>query len=134
MEHKITPTERGTFNDTCERAVVYTNRHNGDLDMAQTFLRRSGWGDATFGIESVSVTDRELHYLSAGDTYDLTIGQEGDGPVFTTSWGDWAEGAEMVYCEAMGVVRCSYCGQFTPKVEPWDSTVCESCGRLVPTF
>jgi hypothetical protein len=133
MTHTITPPERGTFDDACKRAIEHTNRHNGDLDMVQTFLRLENWGDATFGIESVSVADRELQYLNTGGTYDLTIGQEGDGPVFDTSWGDWAEQAEIDHCEAEGVIRCGNCGGFTSRDEPWDNTRCMNCGRNVST-
>jgi hypothetical protein len=133
IEHTITPPERGTFDDACKRAVVFVNRHSGDLDMVENFLSRSGWGHATFGVESVSVADRELRYLNTGDTYDLTIGQEGDGSVFSTSWGDWVESAERVHCEAMSVIRCGYCGEFTPQAEPWVLTQCEHCERNVST-
>jgi hypothetical protein len=121
--------ERGTFDDACKRAVVYANRHSGDLDMAENFLDRAGWGQATFGVEAVQVGDRELRYLNTGDTYDLTVGQEGDGPVFDTSWGDWAEMAEQEHCEAGGVIRCGNCGEFTPSAENWTETICKHCGN-----
>jgi hypothetical protein len=101
--------------------------------MAESFLFRAGWLHATFGIESIDVAGRALRYLNTGDTYDLTIGQEGDGPLFNTSWGDWVEGAERVHCEAMGVIRCGNCGEFTPVADPWDSTICEHCERNVST-
>jgi hypothetical protein len=133
MIHTITRHERGTFDDACNRAVVFANRHNGDLDMVENFLDRAGWGKATFGVESVSIADRELSYLNTGDAYDLTVGQEGDGPVFSTSWGDWMEGAEAVYCEAMDVIQCGNCGGFTSREEPWDNTRCMNCGRNVST-
>ena len=133
MSHTITRKERGTFDDACKRAVVYTNRHNGDLDMVENFLYRAGWLHATFGVESVQVGDRILSYLNTGDTYDLTVGQEGTGPVFDTSWGDWVEQAEAEYCEAEKVIRCGNCGQFTPVFEVWDETTCLSCNRNVST-
>jgi hypothetical protein len=101
--------------------------------MVASFLDRAGWGGATFGIESVEVAERELKYLNTGDTYDLTVGQEGEGPVFDTSWGDWMEAAEAAHCEAEGVVRCGYCGEFTSVGDPWHETVCGHCSRNVST-
>lgn len=123
-----------TFDDACKRAVAYTNRHNGDLDMVENFLRRAGWGQATFGIEAVQLGGRELRYLNAGDTCDLTVGQEDDGPIFATAWGDWAESAEAAHCEAEGVIRCGNCGDFTTLGDgEWHHVTCEHCGRNVST-
>ena len=129
----VTMREKGTFDDACKRAAVYTNRHNGDLDMVEEFLRRAGWQDATFGVESVSVADRELRYLNTGDTYSLTVGQEGDGPVFDTSWGGWHEEVEAEHCKAEAVISCGNCGEFTPVADPWDSTKCEHCNHNAST-
>ena len=132
--------ECGTFDKACERAAEYANRphtnHPGtNLELAETFLKRAGCGHAIFGIEYVSCADRELAYLNTGDTYSLTIAQEGeDGEVFATSWGDWLEEAEQEHCEAEDVIRCAYCGEFTPNNgddNDWHDTVCEHCGRYV---
>jgi len=125
--------ECGTFDAACERAAEFANRHNGGLDMAEEFLRRAGWLHATFGQECVSLGDRELVYLNTGDTHSLTLGQEGDGPVFSTTWGDWSESAEQAYCKDTDTVRCGWCSHFTPiaEGEDWRDVVCESCGNLV---
>jgi hypothetical protein len=136
MNRTVISRECGTFDDACNRAAAYTNRHNGNLSMAETFLGRAGWLHATFGVEVVSVAGRELQYLNTGDTYDLTLGQESDGPILNTSWGDWVEQAEQEHCETRGVIRCCYCGEFTPDLgsftsaeEPWDKIRCEHCGH-----
>ena len=134
MTHAITRHERGTFDDACKRAIAFANHNSGDLDMVACFLDCAGWGKATFGVESVSVADRELHYLNTGDTYDLTVGQENGGPVFSTSWGDWLEETEKTQCEIMGVIRCGNCGDFTPVGDgEWHNVICEHCGRNVST-
>ena len=133
MNHKITRHERGTFDDACKRAVIYTKHYSGDLDMVENFLKRSGWLHATFGVEAVQVFGRELRYLNVGDTYDLTVGQEGDGPVVCLTRVDWVEQVEREHCEAEGEIRCGNCGEFTPVVNPWDETICLSCHRNVST-
>lgn len=121
------------FNSACERAALYANRHRGGLPLAETFLARAGWGGETYGIEYVSCADKELAYLNTGETYSLTLGQEGSGDVFSTSWGGWYEGAEEEHCQEEGVIRCAYCGEFTPLEEgrEWHETECEHCGYLV---
>jgi len=125
--------ECGTFDRACERAAEYANRHGCKLVKAEEFLIRAGWGRAIFGIERVSCADRTLRYINTGDTYSLTLGREGRGEVFTTSWGDWYEQAEREHEEEEGVVRCGYCGEFTPYDEDtgWYETVCEHCGHYV---
>ena len=122
------------FDIACERAARYANRHNGGLQLAEQFLARAGWGGETYGIEYVSCADKELAYLNTGETYSLTLGQEGKGTdVFSTSWGGWYEGAEEEHCQEEGVIRCAYCGEFTPLQEgrEWHETECEHCGYLV---
>jgi len=119
------------FDTVCGRAVAYANRHNGGLELAETFINRAGWGHSIFGVEYVSCAGRELSYLNTGETYSLTIGQEGNGEVFSTSWGGWYEDAENQHCEEEGETRCGYCGEFTPCAEEWRETVCEHCGRYV---
>ena len=123
--------KRGDFDRACERAIAYANRKQGGLELAEQFLERAGFGGELFGIESVSCGERELRYLNVGDTYSLTIGQEGDGEVFSTSWGGWLEEAEQEHCEENGETRCGYCGEFTPVAEDWHDTVCQHCGRYV---
>lgn len=123
---------RGNFDSACNHAIAYANRHNRGLEGAEEFLRRAGWGAQTFGVEYVDCAGRELAYLNTGETYDLTIGQEGQ-EVFSTSWGGWLEEAESAHCEEEGEIRCGYCSAFTPMEEgaDWHDTVCESCGRYV---
>jgi len=124
--------ECGTFDEACNRAAEFANRHDGGLEMAQEFLRRAGWLHATFGIEYVECAGRELAYLNTGDTYSMTLAREGGGDVFSTSWGDWHEEVENEHCEAEGVIRCGWCSAFTPvDSDDWRETVCESCGHHV---
>jgi hypothetical protein len=120
------------FDEVCNRAVEFSNRHVGGIEAAERFINRAGWGHSHFGIEYVSTCDRELAYLNTGDTYNLTVCQEGHGEVFSSSWGDWLEEAENEHCEDEGEIKCCNCGEFTP-VDPecWHYTVCEHCGRLV---
>lgn len=124
--------ECGTFDAACERAAAFANRHGGGLALAEKFLDRAGWLHATFGTEYAGLNDRELAYLNTGDTYSLTLGQEGEGEVFTASWGDWYEDAERQHCEDTNTIRCGYCSEFTPNNrDNWSDVVCESCGNLV---
>lgn len=124
--------ECGTFDDACNRAAEFANRHEGGLEMAECFLGRAGWLHATFGTAHVECAGRELAFLNTGDTYSLTLAQEGDGEVFSTSWGDWYENAENKHCEENDAIRCGYCSEFTPvDPEEWSDTICEHCGRNV---
>jgi len=120
-----------SFEQACNRAVCYANRHGRKLERAESFLQRAGW--ITFGIEYVSCAERELAYVNTGDTYRCTVAKEGRGGVFVTSWGDWYEGAEREHCEENDLISCGYCGEFTPVAAQWDETVCEHCGRNVST-
>jgi hypothetical protein len=125
--------KRGDFNSACNHAIAYANRHSKGLQGAEEFLQRAGWGGETYGIEYVDCAGRELAYLNTGDTYNLTIGQEGEGEVFSTSWGGWLEDAENQHCQEEGETRCGYCGEFTPLDDSadWHATVCEHCGYFV---
>jgi hypothetical protein len=87
-------------------------------------------GIQTFGIESVSVAGRTIRYVNLGDTYDQTVIAEGI-KLSVGSWGGWYEEAEQDHCEAEGVIRCGYCGQFTPVDDDWLGMVCQHCGNLV---
>jgi hypothetical protein len=131
--------ECGTFDNACSRAWQFANRHEprkygclDKLELAEEFLRRAGWGHATFGVEHVAVGDRELAYLNTGDTYSTTVGME-NGRCFLTTWGGWYEEAEQAHCEAEGVIRCGYCGEFTdhPDDVEWSDVECEHCGHNV---
>jgi hypothetical protein len=113
---------------TIETAARLAQRR-GNLDIAERYLKRAGV--ITFGVEYVSCADRECAYLNMGDTYDLTVVQEGQD-FAALSWGDWHESAEREYCEENGAINCGYCGEFTPvDSECWHETVCEHCGRYV---
>lgn len=132
----------GTCDEAMERAAAYANRHGRELERAEMFLQRAGW-PCTFGVESVTVDNRALDYLNSGDTYNGTVCQEGErGLCFVSSWGDWFESAEAQYESDNDVIRCGYCGEFTPLCdkalsEPegarhsWHETICESCGHNV---
>jgi hypothetical protein len=61
------------------------------LKQAEHYLNRLGY--ITFGIEYISIDDREIAYINLGDTYDCTIIREGSD-YFTGSWGDWVEEVE----------------------------------------
>ena len=132
MSTEVAGNEVSTFEQACSRAARYANKHGGSLVRAEAFLARAGWLHATFGVEHVSVAERELSYLNTGDTYSLTVGCE-DGSCFATTWGDWVESAENGHCEEEVVIRCGYCGEFTdhPDDVKWRDVVCESCGNCV---
>ena len=93
------------------------------------------------GVEYVECAGREIAYVNMGDTYDRTVCAE-DGKCWIGSWGDWYETAEQSHEEDEDVIRCGYCGEFTPlcaaaMAEPagarssWSDTRCEHCGRNV---
>jgi hypothetical protein len=117
-----------TLEKIFERAAQFGNRHNRSLEYANAFIRRA-YGPCTFGIESVSLGDRELYYLNTGDTYSITVAQEGErGKLEVTSWGDWYEEAE----EETGTIRCGWCSYYTPMDQDnWHDVVCESCRHHV---
>jgi len=98
------------------------------LALAEAYLK--GCGIQTFGIESVECAGRSIRYVNLGDTYDETVISEGC-KLSVGSLGGWLEGAEQDYCEAEGVIRCAYCGEFTPVADDWGNTVCEHCGHIV---
>jgi hypothetical protein len=88
-----------------------------------------------YGIETVSMQDRELKYVNMGETYALTVCQEIQ-PIpctpFIGSWGEWFEAAEEDHCVEEGVIRCGYCGEFTElNKENWHDVVCQTCGKKV---
>lgn len=103
---------------------------------ALELVRQDQWDKANkvlggFGIEYVSCGDRELKYINLGDTYTITICQENDKP-FIDSWGNWYEQTEQDYELENDVIRCGYCGEFTPMdQEDRRDVVCESCGNCV---
>ena len=105
-------------------------RRKGSLCAAERYLQRKGI--LCFGVESVSCADRSIEYVNLGDTYDTTIIDD-DGDFAIASWGGWYEETEREHCEEEGVIRCGYCGEFTPCAEDWTETVCQHCGRYVQT-
>jgi hypothetical protein len=118
------------------------------LDKALEQAEQGHWDKANeilggFGIEYVSCAGCELKYINLGGTYDQTIcceitelncysiDQHKQTP-FIGSWGQWYEDTEQEYCEVENVIRCGYCGEFTPMNKAdWQDVVCESCGNLV---
>jgi hypothetical protein len=120
------------FNQVCERAAKYANRHDCDLATAERFIVRA-WGKGTFGVEYASCGERELAYINTGDTYSTTVAREGDdGDCVVTSWGDWYESAEIAHCEETDTIRCGWCSHFTPmNRKDWRDVVCESCNHGV---
>ena len=108
------------------------------LQKALIAAKSGDWGQANeilggFGIEHVFCAGRELKYINLGDSYDTTICQEIDtNIVYFGSWGTWYEETQQEYERENGVIRCSYCGEFTPmNKSEWSEVVCESCGHLV---
>jgi hypothetical protein len=100
------------------------------LQSAEEYL--NSVGVVSFGIESIHECDHYMSYINLGNTYDATICQEGD-EFWVGLWGIWHEEAEQEYCEEENVIRCGYCGEFTPLEEgtDWRDCVCENCGHLV---
>jgi len=133
-----------------ELACDHANNHGyadqeNRLQIARDCLTRLGWGNATFGVEYASIPDQnpngpecdyELAYLNAGDTYELTV-LDYDGKCQPGTWGDWYESSEQEYETENNVIRCGYCGEYTPfdyeNAEPgdWRDCMCESCGHLI---
>ena len=121
------------FPEACTRAIAWAERKGlsgvDALEAIELYLARAGF-HCTFGVEYVSLCDRELAYLNTGDTYDTTIASE-LGKLFITSWGDWYEDVEQGHCQENDLIRCGYCGEFTPVAENWQETICESCNNNV---
>jgi hypothetical protein len=74
-----------------QRACECAENGHG-LRFANQYLKRHGF--ITFGIEHISIEDREIVYINLGDTYDCTVIQEGHD-YFTGSWGDWVSEVEL---------------------------------------
>jgi len=86
-----------------------------------------------FGVEYISEAGRELGYVDLGGTYDQTICFEDGEGFWIGSWGDWVEEVEAQQSEEEGMIRCAYCGEYTP-IDPdkdWRETVCQHCGWYV---
>lgn len=99
------------------------------IDPKQAFERAEYLLDH-FGVEGVSCADQTMAYLNTGDTYSETLILDSEG-LSVSTWGDWYESTEQVYCEEEGVIRCPFCGEFTPVEEQWRDTICESCDNRV---
>ncbi len=131
MSNPTEPTRKvADYERCCKRAAKFANRHDGGLDLAEKFLFRCGWEH--FEREYATIGNRELCYLSTGETHNLTIAQEGGSEVLATSWGDWYESAEQEYEQENDVIRCGYCGKFADRIDgvDWSETPCP-CGNLV---
>lgn len=121
-----------------ELAVGLAARHKR-LTSAEYVMQK--FGILTHGIERVECAGKSIRYVNVGETYDPTVYAQG-GEYFAGSWGQWYETTENEHCEAEDVIRCAYCGEFTPLcdkalAEPkgarhsWNETICEHCGRNV---
>ena len=97
--------------------------------------RMEAAGIPTSEIAYVTHVDRTLAYINRGDTYDLTIGREANGPLIVTSWGGWIESLQVEHCRENDLIQCGYCGEYTPHDpdDDWRDVTCESCGRNVAT-
>lgn len=89
-------------------------------------------GHDGFGIESIEVVGREVRYVNAGDTYDLTLVSVDGGPWEWSSYGDTIEALEREHEEETGEQACCYCGEWSDTVEPfegrnWSGPTCEGC-------
>lgn len=100
------------------------------VDHTEAFHRAADLFDH-YGIEGVECGDLWIDYLNQGDTYDCTLVLDCVEGLIVTSWGDWYEQAENAYCESHGVIRCTWCGEFTDCEDDWRDTVCENCGNRV---
>ena len=93
---------RGENEQHHARARLTLRQEEGELSAAERYLTRKGI--LCFGIESVAVADRSIDYVNLGETYQLTIIQEGQegqegGEFSIASWGGWVEESEGEYCE-----------------------------------
>ena len=109
--------------DLAYRAAVAAQ----DLDVAAKIMAME--------IEYVECGGRELSYVNTGETYEDTVCYEeggAQGGYFVCSWGAWYEEAEAEYEEENDVIRCGYCGEYTPRGEGvWSDVACGACGHCV---
>lgn len=107
-----------------------------------------------FGVESCSLDNFDdindsleapsMMYLNMGDTYATTLILTDDYlngvKLYVSCWGDWHEENERHHCEESSVVRCGYCGHFTPFIyrdengeggDNWHNHQCEHCKHNV---
>jgi len=113
-----------------DRIAARANKESQTMDCIGRMVQHIGLGH--YGIERVECAGVELEYLNRGDTYTATIGREPSGEFVVTSWGDWYETIENRHCEDEGVVRCSYCSEFTPNPGgDWSEITCEHCEHCV---
>jgi hypothetical protein len=126
------------YTEIYEAVAALVNKHfNGDIEEAGRILDAlGGHGDySSSGIEYVAEKGfNTLLYLNMGDTYAMTIMcQEGTNHLFVSTWSDWYEEEERAHCDDNGVIRCNYCGGFTPLSDlvHWSDILCEHCNNLV---
>ena len=110
--------------------------------------------DEHFGVEHCSLDNFDdinssleapsMEYLNMGDTYATTLILTDDYingvKLYVSCWGDWYEENEQHHCEESSVVRCGYCGHFTPFEyadengeggDDWNNHQCEHCKNNV---
>lgn len=110
-----------TENETLRAALRLVRR--GEIDAANALL-------AACGVEYLSTPTGAYAYLNTGDTYSQTIiwPEEHPRKAYIGAWGDTFEADEDEYCREEGVIRCGYCGEYTPMDrEDWRDVVCEYC-------
>lgn len=110
------------------RAIVFVR--NGEWSKANEILKLHG--DEYSSLENVS-DGPVLHFLNVGESYVMTL-CECNGKIFFSSWGDWIENQEREYEKEEGVIRCGYCGEFTPvNEENYHDIICEYCSHMART-
>ena len=144
--HKYAPVLGPTeWEETLNRLVEWANSLN--VTKREAFNRIADLlGSEHFGVEhsemdnfeDISPGDDppEVYYLNMGDTYSTTLLLTDDylnGETLQVScWGDWYEENERHHCEQSNVIRCGYCGHFTPLNQPnWHDVTCDHCNHKV---
>ncbi len=108
------PDNTTEWREACERAVSFANHKETDsIAWADAYLRERGWEYYANEYCIIMEADREIEYFNTGETYTPTVCCE-NGKCFVSSWGDWLKQAEQKYCQEKNLIRCVYCGEFTP--------------------
>lgn len=81
-----------------------------------------------FGVETIELNGETIgYYVNRGDSYDETIiWDDSNGEFILSSWADFLEESERVYCEEWGKIKCGYCGEFhNLNPDDWRETICQ---------
>lgn len=125
-----------------EIAVIEANRRqhegysiNECLDFANLCL--DSYDILTHGNEYLRLPDgSDCWYINTGDTYSATVLFTDATGFIVSSWGDIFEENELDYCDNNKVIRCGYCGEFTPQTpedDDWRDIVCDHCNHNIST-